>query len=83
MLFLCVATLALEIVSDELSLAFTVATVLPSSAVTTRRLHDTGRSGWLQLLFLIPVLGWIVVIVLLAQGSVRPNRFCEEAAQLK
>lgn len=27
-------------------------------ALGARRLHDTGRSGWLMLLCLIPILGW-------------------------
>ncbi len=35
---------------------------LPSLAVGTRRLHDTGRSGWWQLLFLIPLVGLIVLL---------------------
>jgi len=39
-------------------------TVLPHLAVGARRLHDIGMSGWLQLLWLIPCLGWIVIIVL-------------------
>jgi hypothetical protein len=32
-----------------------------------RRLHDTGKSGWLQLLWLIPCIGFIILIVLLVQ----------------
>jgi uncharacterized membrane protein YhaH (DUF805 family) len=52
-----------------------LATLLPSLAVGARRLHDTNRSGWLQLLWLIPVVGWILVIVWLAQEGREPNRF--------
>ncbi len=44
-----------------------LATVVPSLAVAVRRLHDANLSGWLLLLALIPVLGWIILIVLLAQ----------------
>ena len=45
-------------------------------AVGARRLHDTDRSGWWQLLFLVPVLGWIVLIVFWCQrGTEGPNRF--------
>ena len=32
-------------------------TFVPSIAVGSRRLHDTGRSGWLQLLWIIPIVG--------------------------
>ncbi|OYX09410.1 MAG: DUF805 domain-containing protein, partial [Rhizobiales bacterium 32-66-8] len=31
-------------------------TLLPSLAVGARRLHDIGRSGWSQLLLIIPIL---------------------------
>jgi uncharacterized membrane protein YhaH (DUF805 family) len=50
--------------------------VTPGLAVTCRRLHDTGRSGWLQLLNFIPFVGPVVLIVFLALPSDRgPNRF--------
>ena len=44
-----------------------MATLLPSIAAATRRLHDTDRSGWWQLIVLVPVIGWIVLLVFLAQ----------------
>lgn len=74
-LFSIVASVALGIISDKLSGAFTIATLLPYFAVSTRRLHDTNRSGWLQLLGLIPVIGWIVLIVFVAQASREPNQY--------
>ncbi len=53
-----------------------LAIIIPSIAVTTRRLHDTDRSGWWQLLILIPLIGWIVLIVFESQDSQpSPNRF--------
>lgn len=42
---------------------------LPSIAITTRRLHDTSRSGWWQLISLIPLIGPIILIVFLVQDS--------------
>ena len=48
-------------------------TFIPSIAVGIRRLHDTGRSGWLYLLVLIPIVGGIIVIVFLCQDS-QPGR---------
>lgn len=44
-----------------------LATVVPGLAVAARRLHDVNLSAWLLLLALIPVLGWIALIVMLAQ----------------
>ncbi len=48
---------------------YSLAVLVPCLAVGARRLHDTGRSGWLQLLLLIPLLGPIVLIVFAAQDS--------------
>lgn len=45
---------------------FALAILVPSLAVGARRLHDTGRSGWWQLLWLVPCIGWIVLIVFFA-----------------
>jgi uncharacterized membrane protein YhaH (DUF805 family) len=43
------------------------ATVVPGLAVAARRLHDANLSAWFLLLVLIPVLGWIALIVMLVQ----------------
>ncbi|MCL4126367.1 UNVERIFIED_CONTAM: hypothetical protein GTU68_024641 [Idotea baltica] len=37
--------------------------IIPSIALTVRRLHDTGKSGWLYLLVIIPYLGWFIIII--------------------
>ena len=39
-----------------LSLIFDLALVFPSLAVSTRRLHDTNRSGWWNLIMLVPII---------------------------
>lgn len=44
-------------------------TLLPSIAVGARRLHDIGKSGWWQLLALIPLIGWLVLIYWAVQPS--------------
>ncbi|MBF0437098.1 MAG: DUF805 domain-containing protein [Magnetococcales bacterium] len=48
---------------------YAFATFLPSLAVMVRRLHDTGRSGWWSLIFLIPLFGPIIIIIFLVQNS--------------
>jgi uncharacterized membrane protein YhaH (DUF805 family) len=56
-------------VSGFLGMIYSFAVLLPSLAVGARRLHDIGRSGWWQLLALIPVLGIIVLIFFWVQDS--------------
>ncbi|QNA89915.1 DUF805 domain-containing protein [Massilia sp. Dwa41.01b] len=73
-LFVIVGNFVLGQMSSFLSFAFAIATLVPSIAVACRRLHDTDRSGWMQLIWLIPLVGWIILIVFLAQES-RPNRY--------
>ncbi len=51
-----------------------LALIVPSLAVGARRLHDTGRSGWWQLLSLIPLVGTIILIIWWAKdGDTAPN----------
>ena len=55
---------------------WSLATLLPSLAVGARRLHDIDKSGWWQLIGLVPIVGWILLIVWFAQrGEDRANRF--------
>ena len=48
---------------------YSLAVLLPSLAVTCRRLHDTGRSGWWMLIAVIPIVGAVILIVFLVQDS--------------
>ncbi|MFJ4211025.1 DUF805 domain-containing protein [Paenarthrobacter sp. NPDC089675] len=47
-----------------LAVIWGLATIVPSIALTVRRLHDGNFSGWLVLLILVPVLGALAVFVL-------------------
>jgi len=40
----------------------TAVLLLPSLAVGARRLHDVGKSGWLLLMLLVPILGALLLI---------------------
>jgi uncharacterized membrane protein YhaH (DUF805 family) len=77
-LFTAIASVALDMISYSLSAAFSVATLLPCLAVTSRRLHDTDRSGWLQLLFLIPIIGWVLIIIWCAQEGTSTSRYSQQ-----
>ena len=75
MLFVFLASAATSILGDAVSALFSLGVFLPHIAVVARRLHDTDRSGWLQLLVLIPLIGLILVIYWCVQESKEPNRF--------
>jgi uncharacterized membrane protein YhaH (DUF805 family) len=70
-LFGFVTGIVLGAVSVTVANLFALAILLPQLAVGARRLHDIGRSGWWQLLLLIPVIGLIVLIVFWVQPSNR------------
>ncbi len=75
-LFCFAGAMIIEFIAGSLSLAFSLITLLPSLAVGARRLHDINKSGWFQLIWFIPVLGWIFMIYLLIQaGDSETNQY--------
>jgi transcriptional regulator with XRE-family HTH domain len=68
LLAVLVVTAAATALSEALGAAVSVVLSLPLAAVGARRLHDTGRSGWWQLLALAPF-GFVVVLTLMAQPT--------------
>lgn len=50
--------------------AYALIVLLPTLAVGARRLHDTGLSGWWQLLGLIPFVGLLAMVFLMARAGV-------------
>ena len=58
-----------------INLIFSVGVLLPSFAVTTRRLHDINRSGWWQLLY-ITIIGIVLVVIWCAtEGENKKNKY--------
>lgn len=80
-LFYIFITIALAIVDSALgtwapsvgigllSGIFGLALLLPSIAVTVRRLHDTDRTGWWYLISFIPIIGPLVLLVFVVMDS--------------
>lgn len=59
-----------------LSGLFSLAVLLPGLAVSARRLHDIERSGWWMLVYLVPLVGWVLFFVWnCRRGSIGTNRF--------
>ena len=81
---LAVVDMATGMFDDELGFGilqglYSLAILLPSLAVTVRRLHDTDRSGWWILIGVIPIVGniWLLVLLVL-DGQSESNRFGDD-----
>ena len=65
--------------STALSGIVGLAFLIPNLAVGVRRMHDVGKSGWYLLMSLIPIVGWIFVLVKCCTDSVPgPNQYGED-----
>lgn len=68
--------IGLAIGFSYLATIYSLAVLIPTLAVAVRRLHDTNRSGWWILIGIIPLVGWIVLIVFMAtEGTRGDNKY--------
>jgi uncharacterized membrane protein YhaH (DUF805 family) len=68
-------TMSVETGLGLLSGIYSLAVLIPSVAVSIRRLHDIGRSGWWLLIAFIPLLGVLVLLVFMLQDSKEENEY--------
>lgn len=62
-----------------ISVLITIALLVPAVSVGVRRLHDTNRTGWWMLAFIIPLLGLILALFWLTKrGTVGPNQYGDD-----
>lgn len=54
---------------------FVLAVLLPSWAVSIRRLHDIGKSGWWSLVNFIPYIGCIIFLYFMCKKSAPDNKY--------
>ena len=66
---------ALSLVLPELASVWSLITLVPSTALVVRRLHDMGKSGWNYLICLIPIVGFILLLVWLCRDSDAANKW--------
>lgn len=70
--FFCLFNFLMGIVTclvPFLSVIYSIVAFIPGIAVFVRRMHDTNHSGWWWFMCLLPIIGWIWVLVLLCTGS--------------
>ena len=61
-----------------------LAILIPTFSVGARRLHDVNKSGWFLLIFLIPIIGTIIILVMVIEkGTLGKNRFGEYPLKFK
>jgi len=59
-----------------IGMLYSLAVFLPGIAVSVRRLHDTNRSGWWLFILLIPLIGWIIFLLYMAEdGNPGQNQY--------
>ncbi len=77
LIYVVVNTL-IGMLSFTLSYVFSLLMLVPSLAVGARRMHDIGKSGWTQLWSLLPIIGWIYIIILYTkEGEATANKWGE------
>lgn len=67
LVFVAVLNSLLYVLSPKISALFFIGTLLPLLAVGSRRLHDANRSGWWQLVWFVPAVGWFILAFLFVQ----------------
>ena len=86
-----VITIALTIVeqvffrgSGVISSLYGLFVLIPGIAVAIRRLHDVGKSGWMQLVIFIPLIGWIWILILMVKdGEIGRNQYGEDPNEIR
>ncbi|GHF49824.1 uncharacterized membrane protein YhaH (DUF805 family) [Deinococcus metalli] len=63
------AMTGVTLIFGVLLLIYSLAVLVPSLAVSVRRLHDTGKSGWWYLITFVPFIGSLVLLVLMVLDS--------------
>jgi len=59
----------LESMGVILLVVYILASFIPALAITVRRLHDSGKSGWFYLLTLIPYIGSFILLIFTVKDS--------------
>jgi uncharacterized membrane protein YhaH (DUF805 family) len=58
-----------------LAFLYALAGIVPGLAVSVRRLHDTGKSGWWLLIGIIPLVGIVLIVLLAINGDSGSNLY--------
>lgn len=77
-LFQILAVIIVDLFAGFLQALVILGLLIPSVTSGVRRLHDVDRSGWWLLVSFVPLFGWVLLLVFLAQrGTDGANRYGE------
>ena len=77
-IIILIALIAIEAAAGGagiLAVLYNFGVIIPNLAVTTRRLHDTDRSGWYILISLVPLVNLVLLFFLCQDSAPGANRF--------
>ena len=63
-LFNSIISVILNMIEPTVYLIYVLAILVPSIAVSVRRLHDVSKSGWFMFIALVPIIGGIWLLIL-------------------
>ena len=58
-----------------LGMAYWLALIVPSVAVSIRRFHDIGKEAWWAILLFIPLVNLVIALIFLTKASDGPNKY--------
>lgn len=64
-----------NVLSGILQAIYSLAVLIPNIAVASRRLHDINKSGWWQLIIIIPLIGAILLLIYYCTDSKEDNKY--------
>lgn len=63
-------------ITGLIDLIFQIFIIIPTLSLSVRRLHDIDNRGWWVLISIIPILGWLALLVMhTREGNAKENRF--------
>ena len=63
-------------ITGLIDLIFQIFIIIPTLSLSVRRLHDIDNRGWWILISIIPILGWLALLVMhTREGNAKENRF--------
>jgi len=73
---LLIFPVALSLIEEFLLYVYSLLILIPTLAIMTRRVHDTGKHGALVFLALVPYIGFLIILILcLQEGDAGPNMY--------